>query len=48
MRKPVVLATLGSLALLGQSSVAPEKEAAMKADLAGQIDAMKEQAQVMR
>jgi len=39
--------TLGSLALLGQSTIAPDKEAAMKADLAGQIDAMKKQAQVM-
>jgi hypothetical protein len=47
MRKTVVLMTLGSLALLGQSTIDPEKEAAMKADLAGQIDAMKKQAQVM-
>jgi aminobenzoyl-glutamate utilization protein B len=38
---------LGALALLGQSKTTPEKEAAMKADLAGQIDAMKKQAQVM-
>ena len=38
---------LGALALLGQPKVTPEKEAAMKADLAGQIDAMKKQAQVM-
>src|SRR5947199_2407336 len=30
-----------------QSKVAPDKENAMKADLAGQIDAMKKQAQVM-
>ena len=38
---------LGALALLGQPKVTAEKEAAMKADLAGQIDAMKKQAQVM-
>ncbi len=38
---------LGALSLLGQSKTTPEKEAAMKADLAGQIDAMKKQAQVM-
>ena len=30
-----------------QNKVAPDKEASMKADLAGQIDAMKKQAQVM-
>jgi aminobenzoyl-glutamate utilization protein B len=30
-----------------QANVAPEKEAAMKADLAGQLDGMKKQAQVM-
>jgi len=47
MRKTVVLMALGSLALLGQSKITAEKEAAMKADLAGQIDAMKKQAQVM-
>ena len=47
MRKTVVLMALGALALLGQSKITAEKEAAMKADLAGQIDAMKKQAQVM-
>ena len=47
MRKTVVLMALGALALLGQPNVTPEKEAAMKADLAGQIDGMKKQAQVM-
>ena len=47
MRKTVLLVALGALALLGQSKTTPEKEAAMKADLAGQIDAMKKQAQVM-
>jgi len=33
--------------LLAQPKVTPEKEAAMKADLVGQIDGMKKQAQVM-
>ena len=47
MRKTIVVMALGALALLGQPKVASEKEAAMKADLAGQIDAMKKQAQVM-
>ena len=47
MRKTIVVMALGALALLGQPKVAAEKEAAMKADLAGQIDAMKKQAQVM-
>src|ERR1017187_8215876 len=40
----VLFATAG---LLAQPKVTPEKEAGMKADLAGQIDAMKKQAQVM-
>jgi aminobenzoyl-glutamate utilization protein B len=31
----------------GQTKIAPDKEAAIKADLAGQIDGMKKQAQVM-
>jgi aminobenzoyl-glutamate utilization protein B len=47
MRKIVVLAALGVLALQGQPKITPEKEASMKADLAGQIDGMKKQAQVM-
>ena len=38
---------LGSVCAMAQTSVAPEKEAAMKADLAGKIDGMKKQAQVM-
>jgi aminobenzoyl-glutamate utilization protein B len=33
--------------LFAQTRVSPEREASMKADLAGQIDAMKKQAQVM-
>src|SRR5437763_1271912 len=40
---PLFLAACG----LAQTQATPEKEAAMKADLAGQIDAMKKQAQVM-
>ena len=40
---PVILAA----AAFGQQSLTPEKEAGMKADLVGQIDAMKKQAQVM-
>ena len=47
MRKTIVVMALGALALLGQPKITAEKEAAMKADLAGQIDAMKKQAQVM-
>jgi aminobenzoyl-glutamate utilization protein B len=46
-----VLALLAATCVLSQANaqtkVAPDKEAAMKADLTGQIDAMKKQAQVM-
>src|SRR5882762_9564237 len=45
MRKCVFLLAIG--AAFAQPKVSPEKETAMKADLAGQIDAMKKQAQVM-
>jgi aminobenzoyl-glutamate utilization protein B len=38
---------LAAACALAQPKIAPEKEAAMKADLNGQIDAMKKQAQVM-
>ena len=38
---------LVSACLLAQTKVSPEKEAALKADLAGEIDGMKKQAQVM-
>jgi aminobenzoyl-glutamate utilization protein B len=41
----VLLVTSGCIA--AQSKVSPEREASMKADLAGQIDGMKKQAQVM-
>src|SRR5215471_1067385 len=47
MRKFALTLLLGAACALAQPKVAPEKEAAMKADLAGQIDAMKKQAQVM-
>jgi aminobenzoyl-glutamate utilization protein B len=41
---PIVLLTSSAF---GQQKISPEKEAAMKADLSGQIEAMKKQAQVM-
>src|SRR5258706_1938538 len=47
MVKPLLALTLSAAFLFAQPKVAPDKEAAMKADLAGQIDAMKKQAQVM-
>src|SRR6267154_3303788 len=47
MRKLALSLLLGAACALAQPKVAPDKEAAMKADLAGQIDAMKKQAQVM-
>src|ERR1700757_695029 len=47
VRKISIAFILTALAVVAQNKVAPEKEAAMKADLAGQIDGMKKQAQVM-
>jgi aminobenzoyl-glutamate utilization protein B len=47
MRKILLLSALGAIAALAQPQVSPEKEASMKADLVGQIDAMKKQAQVL-
>ena len=47
MRKTLLVLLWGSLGLVAQPKISPEKEAAIKADLAGQIDAMKKQAQVM-
>src|SRR5258706_3006107 len=47
MVKPLLALTLSAAFLFAQPKVAPDKEAAMKADLAGQIDAMKKQAEVM-
>src|SRR5437764_2515330 len=47
MRKLAISLLLGVAGAFAQPKVAPDKENAMKADLAGQIDAMKKQAQVM-
>src|SRR6204780_5353593 len=47
MKKFATVLLLGAACALGQTKLAPEKEAAMKADLVGQIDAKKKQAQVM-
>src|ERR1700720_118019 len=45
--RTLALSLLIAACALAQPKVAPDKEAAMKADLTGQIDAMKKQAQVM-
>src|ERR1700722_12445912 len=47
MKKFAAVLLLVAACALGQTKLSPEKEAAMKADLVGQIDAMKKQAQVM-
>src|SRR5271154_1642312 len=47
MRKLALLFLGAVVCALAQPKVAPDKEAALKADLAGQIDRMKKQAQVM-
>src|SRR5713226_7828935 len=47
MRKLALSLLIATACALAQPKVAPDKEAAMKADLNGQIDAMKKQAQVM-
>src|SRR5690349_21219158 len=47
MRKCFALAAVVTGLAIAQPKISPEKEAAMKADLVGQIDAMKKQAQVM-
>src|SRR5690242_13524280 len=47
MRKAALSFLLSAACLLAQPKVSPEKEAAIKADLTGQIDAVKKQAQVM-
>jgi aminobenzoyl-glutamate utilization protein B len=47
MPKCVAALVLFTACLFAQPKVSPEREAAMKADLSGQIDAMKKQAQVM-
>ena len=45
--KPLFALTLSATCVFAQATVSPEREAAMKADMAGQIDGMKKQAQVM-
>ena len=45
--KRLTVVLLAACAALAQNKATPEKEAAMKADLAGEIDHMKKQAQVM-
>ena len=50
MQRLIPLALFGALCAFAQpqpSKISPEKAASMKADLVGQIDAMKKQAQVM-
>ncbi|HJZ98713.1 MAG TPA: amidohydrolase [Candidatus Solibacter sp.] len=47
MRNIALLALTCACTALAQPKIAADKEAAMKADLAGQIDAMRKQAQVM-
>ena len=47
MRRAALIALVAATAALAQPKVTAEKEAAIKADLVGQIDAMKKQAQVM-
>src|SRR5271154_1545259 len=47
MRKLALLFLGAVVCALAQPKVAPDKEASIKADLAGQIDGMKKQAQVM-
>src|ERR1700678_4018306 len=41
------LFVFAALSAFGQQTISPAKEASMKADLAGQVDSMKKQAQVM-
>jgi len=47
MLKSAFAVLLASSVVHGQNKVAPDKEASIKADLTGQIDGMKKQAQVM-
>ena len=47
MRKLFLSLVLAGSCAFAQQKIAPDKEAALKADLAGQIDGMKKQAQVM-
>jgi aminobenzoyl-glutamate utilization protein B len=47
MRKLLLFSVMAGSCAFGQQKVSPDKEAALKADLAGQIEGMKKQAQVM-
>ena len=47
MRKLLLSCVLLGSCASGQQKIEPDKEAALKADLAGQIEGMKKQAQVM-
>src|SRR5271170_4438411 len=47
MRKLLLSCVLAGSCAFAQQKIAPDKEAALKADLAGQIEGMKKQAQVM-
>src|ERR1700721_2341861 len=47
MKKFATVLLLAAACALGQTKLSPERIASMKADLAGQVDAMKKQAQVM-
>src|ERR1700731_3703581 len=47
MTKTFLACLLSSACVMAQPKISPEKQAAIKADLAGQIDGMKKQAQVM-
>src|SRR5580700_4733235 len=45
--KTLIACLLSSVCIFAQTRVSPEKEAALKADMAGHIESMKKQAQVM-
>src|SRR5580693_5386275 len=45
--KTLIACLLSSVCIFAQARVSPEKEAALKADMAGHIESMKKQAQVM-
>src|ERR1700743_3001119 len=47
MTRSILALSLFAACLHAQTKVSAEREAAMKADMAGQIDGMKKQAQVM-
>ena len=47
IRSLLLLAIVAAASAFGQQKVTPAREASMKADLAGQVDSMKKQAQVM-